>query len=504
MDTSAPNYPRSLLPPQLTAAARPLRLLFCAASLYALLPGSSAAAGDPLELIPADVRLCWSSRPASAPDSQPKQGPNLAAWLDLGARLVGRPLQGSALLWMRGFEAFGQIIKYPHSLAVIDAEAKALNDLGSRRVHNLQMALVVDTLGDETVIPRIIQKMINDLSSSATASLVERRAGRWPFQEFRDQRLEDWAVLAWGRIHQYSVVTLGTGVFERTAALADNAQLSLARDPWVAALRRAALERRSADESGNQIEVFLNVVGICERLDPAVNNRATDFFNAWDARDVDRAFWSVGFRNRALDCRAWFRRGGRDIERVFADSSARRPDIDDAIPPTAHRALFRIPARTFIPQLLDSLVATRGELLRDDVRRKWRDIEQDMEFSGQHDVLDRLGDYVILHNDPPHPLGLPFMVTMMFEIKENPAKVRETIDKMCAGWKSALDKAQADSPVPSPLVVNHDDDGVWYLQIGLAGPAWTVTDRFLVASWSPAALREYLQNAGPRAGTPIR
>ena len=41
---------------------------------------------------------------------------------------------------------------------------------------------------------------------------------------------------------------------------------------------------------------------------------------------------------------------------------------------------------------------------------------------------------------------------------------------------------------------------MWYLRfgldgpdwLGLAGPAWTVTDRFIILSWSPLALREYL------------
>jgi hypothetical protein len=36
--------------------------------------------------------------------------------------------------------------------------------------------------------------------------------------------------------------------------------------------------------------------------------------------------------------------------------------------------------------------------------------------------------------------------------------------------------------------------------LGLAGPAWITTDRFVIVSWSPLALREYLADAGAAVG----
>jgi hypothetical protein len=43
------------------------------------------------------------------------------------------------------------------------------------------------------------------------------------------------------------------------------------------------------------------------------------------------------------------------------------------------------------------------------------------------------------------------------------------------------------------------------MQVGpVAGVAWTVTDRYIVTSWSPRALREYLEIAGEAAGTQAR
>ena len=70
--------------------------------------------------------------------------------------------------------------------------------------------------------------------------------------------------------------------------------------------------------------------------------------------------------------------------------------------------------------------------------------------------------------------------------------------------EGALEDAAARSGQPPPLRLEHDSDGVWYLRfglpgpewMGLAGPAWTVTPRYLVLSWSPMALREYLDKVG--------
>jgi hypothetical protein len=132
----------------------------------------------------------------------------------------------------------------------------------------------------------------------------------------------------------------------------------------------------------------------------------------------------------------------------------------------------------------------------------------------------------VLHNDPPHPLQIPLAVTLLFEIKDEPATVRQTLDGLCRAWQKILEtgwndkKAESKSaagqsasrPVKRPgqsgVSLVREDDGLWYIRfgtggpawLGLAGPAWTVTDRFIVASWSPMALREYLDKIGAAAG----
>ena len=67
-------------------------------------------------------------------------------------------------------------------------------------------------------------------------------------------------------------------------------------------------------------------------------------------------------------------------------------------------------------------------------------------------------------------------------------------DTLLATWSRYLDqRAQRKGTTLMRVKVKHDDDGVWYLQAGILGPALKVTDRYAVISWSPQALRDALK-----------
>ena len=50
-------------------------------------------------------------------------------------------------------------------------------------------------------------------------------------------------------------------------------------------------------------------------------------------------------------------------------------------------------------------------------------------------------------------------------------------------------------------MIQHDDDGVWYLQYGIYGPALAVLDRWIVISFSPKAVRHNIARLNGRATT---
>jgi hypothetical protein len=132
----------------------------------------------------------------------------------------------------------------------------------------------------------------------------------------------------------------------------------------------------------------------------------------------------------------------------------------------------------------------QGEKLRATVDRIWSQVQERGQFDVERDLLAHLGDHAVLHNDPPHPLRIPIAVTALIEIRDEPAVVRKTLDGVCTAFRDELDQAAAEGRGPPPITLHREDDGLWYMQYGpIAGPAWIVTERFLVTSWSPRARR---------------
>jgi hypothetical protein len=65
--------------------------------------------------------------------------------------------------------------------------------------------------------------------------------------------------------------------------------------------------------------------------------------------------------------------------------------------------------------------------------------------------------------------------------------LRAAIDKLFTVWQSELREAAA------PVSLRRDADGIWNLFLGLEGPALGLSDRWLVISFSPAAVRQNLE-----------
>ncbi|MEW6198868.1 MAG: hypothetical protein AB1601_09420 [Planctomycetota bacterium] len=472
---------------------------------------AAAAAGEPLDLVPRDALACWVGRPL--PDLPPLTS-QPATWqtlLEVGTRLAGRPLDHEAQLGLRAAEMFALMIRRSHAIALIDATAKPTRtDPAARRVDRLRIAVVVraregsadnggsnnDRAAFEPFL-QIIQKAVNEQTNSGAATLETRRAESWTYQELRDRRLPEWAAIAWGQIDGYFVLTIGPDVWPAVAAVAAGQAPALSGDPWYAAAREP--RRRTA-----LIEILVAVQAVRARLDPFLDGRAGLFLDVWNLGHFEQAHWALGLDGRALYCLGQFRHGDTTERRLYADPDYRDPRILAAIPPRARYAVFDVPAGRFLPQFFRALLVLQGPKARANIERLWAEIQAQHGFDVDRDFLPHLGRRVILHNDPPHPLRLPLAVTTLIEIRQEPQAVRKTVDAFCQAWKDALDATAARSGHPPPLRLERDADGVWYVRfalpgpgwLGLAGPAWTVTPRYLVMSWSPMALREYLDNVG--------
>ncbi len=452
---------------------------------------------EPLDLVPADSLLCWYARPF--PDTQaPGAGtPSpLQTLITLGARLANPALDARARMWARGIDAFGLAIRFPHVFVLVDASAKAAPDNPEiKRGDRIRFAMIVRTGDQDAAFARVIQATINEQTDQAKARLEKKQAGRWSYMELQEQRLPEWCTIAWGRLDDYFVLTVGPEVWPTIAAVALGQEESLSRTPWL-------VESRAKRGRDALIEIIVRSEAIRDRLDPFVDNRASAFFDAWHSDKIERAHWALGFEGRALYCVGHFVEAGHTRTRLFADPDIRTPELLATIPDTARYAIYEIsPART-IPSFFNGLLATRSEVERRNILRLWERIQAENAFDAQRDILSHLGDHIVMHNDPPHPLHLPLAMTTLTEIREQPQQVRDALDRLCEAWRAAQLKHQEETGGPVNAIVNRDNDGIWFLEFApmVAGPAWTVTDRFLITSWSPAALRSYLEKVGEKAG----
>ncbi|MBI5863905.1 MAG: hypothetical protein HZB38_05255 [Planctomycetes bacterium] len=465
-------------------------LLVAAFLAATLLP--TAAAQDPLELVPQESLLCWRGRPFAEADAGPASRPSaIATLLDVGSRIAGSPLRPREQIGIRLLEAFALAVHYPFALVLVDAQAKPTESGLGKRVDKLRIALIIRTDGKSEPFRKVIQKTVNELTDGGRATLARKTAANRPYEELREARLDE--CVAWGDIGDCFVITYGPDVWPLIASVAEGRTPNLAAEEWI---RQA----QGALKAAPLIEIIVAAGKARERLDPFVDGRATQFFKVWHADKVDRGYWALGFEGRALYCVASFRTGDQIVRRVYADPNIRDPRFLSTIPDSARYAIYRLPIATMLPRLFAGYYATQDAHDRERAQAQWDKIQQQYGFDAQRDLLDNLGDTIVLHNDPQHPLRLPLAFTSLMEIRREPQRVRDLVEKTCQAWGDWLANSE-DAEGPGWARLERADDGVWSFQYGpVAGLAWIVTDRFIVTSWSPNALRAYLEKAGKAAG----
>lgn len=443
----------------------------------------------PLALIPADCLVAWKGEPISAAMTAQHQSA-LDVLLRTVTKVAGGKIKPAERMTLELFRGFGEVIGHPFALALLDADTIPTEH--SVKGDNFKIVLAVDVNGQIGPLMKIVHNAVNELTDESMASIEEKKADGIRYVELTDQRLPDWCHIAWGQINDYFVLTFGVDVWPQVAAVAGGKEKSVTSDEWVASVRR-----EMADVV--QIEVVVDAKRIREKLDPSTGGKATAYFKEWGAEKMDRAFWALGLADRALYCEAFFRMPQRTVRRLYADPDAADADLLSVVPPEARYAIYNVPMREFLPQLISSYYATRPERVRNKAVKLWERIQREHGFDARKDILANLGDRIVLHNWPEHPLHLPLMFTTVAPIKQNAEAVKSTIETMCTAWQAGMqeiaDREGRDNPI------HHDPDGFWYISFGfIDGVAWTVTDKYIITSWSRWALRTYLDQMGEQVG----
>ena len=446
---------------------------------------------EPIDILPIDQMVSWYGR--KLPDA-PEPGAGLSQlelWL-AAARTVAEKMgkvDPGALLGMRILQSMGQMIRYPYAIALLDTSAKhAGRHPDSRQLDQAEIVFVVQTEGNSGPFGQLIQDTLYEQTTDASTQLNELEAENWKYYQLIDNRVPKWVEVAWGEIGPFFVLTVGKDVWPKVAEVAAGKRGSLGRDKWLMRQR----EDRGKDAL---IEIYLDPVQM-KKLDPLLHGSVSAFFEAWGAAEMTRAHWALGLEGNILYCHAHFEIGGNTEIRRYADASYVTPETLKLTPEGYRQAVYRMPdgAGDFLYRLVHSLYVWQAPNNRTRAYYLWKNIQEQLNIDAQRDVLDNLGDTIVLHNYPTHPLKLPLFFTTVIEIKRDNAKVRETLNKMCEAWQEALIRNEDEQPIENPAKLRRDGD-VWHVEIGpsvLSPLAWTVTNHYIVISWSYTALTDYL------------
>lgn len=456
-------------------------------------------------LIPADCMVAYFSKPYSDPvaASAPASGPAEAQRRE-GSQLshILALLNLSGLIPDEG-QVFADIAarlplfgRYEHAAILMDVSSKVVRHpaIGSApaeeslRLNSLQCAAIFRTGPDRADVIEHLNHLIGRYTNKDVAALTRETAHGQSYQRLKDDRMIGWAIMEWGPIGDDFVICFGAGSFEKIAAVHAGKEKSLVDDKW---FKSAGVKVRAAEAHA---QVFIALARLEARLNEVAGSRYDRVIEALEADHMTHDLWSVGRKGRAMTWYRCYRRNGEDVTQVYSDPDHPSRSLRKIIPDAAkHYAIIQVPTRWLVDNLPRAWVAAQSEGHIQFLTSYWKQLEQRTGVDIGKSLFNHLGDNIVIFDYPPHPLEVPFALTIAIEINDRKA-VSEALDTLLATWGQYLDqRADRRGTTLVRLYVKHDPDGVWYLQAGILGPALKVTDKFVVISWSPPALREALK-----------
>ena len=484
--------------------------------IIAQVPSSASANSRPItDLVPADCLVAYIARPYAAP--QPTSQPVDITHASPGSSTIAAILallDASGLIPDEG-QVFADIAsalpllgRFEHSMVLLDVSSKMVrrprgdDDKGqyriSLRLKSLQTAILFRTNGQHRAVLDQLNRIIGRYTNVDVAQLSVERLGGYKYQRLTDERLPGWAVWEWGRLDGFFVVSFGIGAFEKIATTYAGKRPSLTNDPW---FKTATVKTQGGQAMA---QCFLALARLEERLGEVAKGRHTRVIKALDADNMTHDLWTIGLQGRALTWYRCYRRNGEDITRHYSDPATYPPRHRQLVPAEArHYAIIRVPTRWLVDNLPRAWMAAQSERQVQTWRRVWQRLEQEIGIDIDGNLINHLGDGIVIFDYPPHPLKIPFALTIAIEIDDRHA-VQIAVDAVLSAWGKYLDeRATRKGTTWVRVRVHHDSDGVYYLQAGILGPALKVTDNYLVISWNPLALRDALRFIEePRASTP--
>ncbi|UCG33478.1 MAG: hypothetical protein JSU68_02360 [Phycisphaerales bacterium] len=460
---------------------------------------AQARAPSPITLLPADAMAVYAGRPVATTDHQPSTAAGFLA-LAGTARQMG--------LWPRGGRHYADMLsalpllgRYPHAGALLDVTVSPIG-ADSHRLNTLHAVVLVRCGEEVELIERRIAYAIRAYTNDQV-SHVEQVDWRpdsslggpdtpITYHRLLDSRLPEWAACEWGPIDDLYIVGFGTGTWEHAARAATGQAPSLGADPW---FRQAYADCRGPDA---QIAVLLDPLRIRDRIGQTAPDPADRVIGALQMNRYQKSLHTFGRLERAITCYSASSIDGQYTFTPVSDPHAFRSEHLALIPPEAeHYAIMRWSLARWLPRVVRAYVASRSEQHRATINTWWDDLQTELSINVQQDLLDQLGETTVLHTYPPHPLGVPFLCTFLFEIKGDPARVERTLARLLTPVSTPDTQSASQPAAPSdrkPCILQaRRADGIWYWQAGIfAVLGLGVDDNWLVLSFSPEAVRQNL------------
>jgi hypothetical protein len=385
----------------------------------------------------------------------------------------------------------------PHAFMMLDVTSKQIGD-GVYRLNTMQAALVIDDQG----VTRDIERRLRDLLATYTdlnnGKIETLSAGDVRYYQLQDVRLPNWSVCEWGTVDHQFVIGFGEGAFTKVLDTLQHRAPSLVDDPWYV----QAHTRCHGPTSG--IELYADLERIQKRIGEVAKGRPEAVLRELHLDDADRLLWTVGFDGRALHSEVIGRTPrGPDHYLMLTGPPINLPQVTEAIPPEAkHYAAFRFGLGAALRDITEAYLSSQSPGKRENLRELWSRLEREFKFDFDKDLTQRLGHDLVIHNWPPHPLGVPLLFTIWISYTGDRASMAESVDRILKAADELVSYPAAQTR-PSGLVPRlvRDEDGIWYVQLGLIGPAIAVADRWIVVSYSREAVKQNLAYLAQRAAT---
>lgn len=448
-----------------------------------------AAEPRPIEAcVPADVMAVLFNRPYSDTASglatnRPVE--NIGRWLLMLKTMGLIPQQGRVVADIVG--TLPLVSRRPYALFLLDATAKQLGP-ASYRLNDMKSGVVIDSEGIGLDLERRVRDLLGTYTDAQNGRIETVQSNGVKYYRLTEGRLPGWAVTEWGNAGQFLVITFGQGTFERVLSAVQDRAPNLAGDGWYA----QAHLRCSARQSG--LEIYLAVAAIEKRLESMVNEAIRSTLHAVELDHVDKLLLAIGFDGRALHSEVLARdRAGRDQHMVLTGKEIVSARVLGLVPESASSYVaFRLPLGPAVRKARQAYLAGQSPERRQRFHDEWTMVEREHKFDTETGLIDHLGEHLVLLPFPRHPLGIPLLGTVWIETTGDKAETERTVDGMMRALQHFVEQPPAGKEARSRLVpqVQRDPSGMWYLQLGLLGPAVAVTDGWIVISFSPEAVRE--------------